>query len=123
MSLRFWIIPTLGFYDWKKLVPSASRLTQSCLRMAGSFHSRGCGERWKDKANGEIVQSCTIITTEPNELCATIHNRVPVILPPEAWGPWFDEVSTSDSELRAYKVDARIGNVKNRGAELMKPIA
>jgi putative SOS response-associated peptidase YedK len=44
------------------------------------FAFAGLWERWKEPASGETVKSFTIITTEPNGLCATVHNRTPVIL-------------------------------------------
>jgi putative SOS response-associated peptidase YedK len=43
------------------------------------FGFAGLWERWTDKASGEVVRSFTIITTTPNEVCAPIHNRMPVI--------------------------------------------
>src|ERR1051325_10695869 len=41
----------------------------------------GLWEGWKDRATGEMVQTFTIVTTVPNELCGAIHDRMPVILP------------------------------------------
>ena len=40
---------------------------------------------------GERVRSFAIITTEPNELCAALHNRMPAILAPQAWPEWLGE--------------------------------
>jgi putative SOS response-associated peptidase YedK len=45
----------------------------------------GLWERWRDRAAGDVLQSFTIMTTVPNELCAAIHDRMPVILPREKW--------------------------------------
>ena len=54
-------------------------------------HFAGLWERWKDKASGELVRSCTIVTTTPNELCAPIHDRMPVIVEPANYGKWLGE--------------------------------
>jgi putative SOS response-associated peptidase YedK len=45
---------------------------------------------WADRETGELVESCTIITTTPNELVAPVHDRMPVILSPELEQHWLD---------------------------------
>jgi putative SOS response-associated peptidase YedK len=50
----------------------------------------GLWESWRSPA-GERVRSFAIITTEPNELCAALHNRMPAILAPQAWPEWLGE--------------------------------
>ena len=54
------------------------------------FAFAGLWDSWRDPA-GDIVRSCTIITTEPNELLLPIHNRMPVILPRELESFWLDD--------------------------------
>jgi putative SOS response-associated peptidase YedK len=129
------IIPADGFYEWKKLDAKQKRPYAIVPKDGGIFSFAGLWERWKDRSNGEMVLSCSIVTTEPNELCAAIHNRMPAILPPEAWGPWLGEIGASSEELlgllksypsermRAYEVDVKVGSVKNQGAELVEPIS
>ena len=60
----------------------------------------GVWENWKSPA-GEWVRSFAVITTTPNELCAEIHNRMPVILKPEAWPVWLGEQPASVPDLKA----------------------
>ena len=50
----------------------------------------GLWENWRSPA-GEWVRSFAIITTKPNELCAELHNRMPVVIAPEAWPAWLGE--------------------------------
>ena len=57
----------------------------------------GLWENWKSSAD-ERVRSFAIVTTEPNELCAQLHNRMPVVLAPEAWPAWLGE---EPAEFRA----------------------
>lgn len=65
------------------------------------FGFAGLWETWTDKASGEVVRSCTVITTEPNKLCAPIHNRMPVILDPADYAKWLGERAASNSALQA----------------------
>jgi putative SOS response-associated peptidase YedK len=77
----------------------------------------------------------TIITTTPNELCAPIHDRMPVILPREKWATWLGERQADPDELRwmilrpypaaqmrAYPVGLRVGNVRNNDRALLDEI-
>ena len=75
------------------------------------------------------------MTTTPNELCAEIHNRMPVILKPETWPAWLGEEPADVPELRSllapypademirWPVSARVGNVRNNDASLIEPLA
>jgi putative SOS response-associated peptidase YedK len=81
------------------------------------------------------MRSFAIITTTPNELCAQLHNRMPVVLKPEAWPLWLGQEAAAPSDLKAllapfpsaemtcWPVSARVGNVKNNDASLVEPIA
>ncbi|MGO8918245.1 MAG: SOS response-associated peptidase [Stellaceae bacterium] len=82
----------------------------------------------------EWIRTFSIITGEPNELVAGIHNRMPVILPPEAWSRWLGEEPVEKAELqallkpfpaermRAYPVSTRVNSVKNDDAGLLEPM-
>jgi putative SOS response-associated peptidase YedK len=128
------LVPADGFYEWQKkggetqpyaIVPAAG----------GVFAFAGLWERWKNPADGSIVRSFTIVTGHPNPLCAPIHDRMPVILPPAAWRLWLGEEGASPDELlallapypaelmRAYPVGRRVGNVKNDDPTLLEPVA
>lgn len=85
---------------------------------------------------GTTVQTFTIVTTVPNELCGAIHDRMPVILPRDKWGTWLGERETDPDELRwmvlrpyparlmrAYRVGQRVGNVRNNDAALLEEIS
>ena len=51
------------------------------------------------QAGGEVVQTFTVLTTEPSELCAPIHNRVPMIRGRENWPAWLEEVDVPQDKL------------------------
>src|SRR5450755_744059 len=69
------------------------------MRDRSLFGFAGLWERWKDKASGEFVRSFTIITTTPNEVCAPIHNRMPVIVDPANYGKWLGEEAVDPVRL------------------------
>jgi len=60
----------------------------------------GLRENWRSPA-GERVRSFAIVTTTPNELCARLHNRMPVVLKPKAWPVWLGEEPADASTLKA----------------------
>ena len=81
-------------------------------------------DAWKDPANGQWLQSYTIITTEANELMAPVHDRMPVILHSGDFNRWLDREPTEQppidllrpfpaDEMEAFEVSTDVGNVKN----------
>jgi putative SOS response-associated peptidase YedK len=94
----------------------------------------GLWETWRSPAQ-ETVRSFTIITTTPNELCAPIHDRMPVILAPETWPEWLGEETADEAALKGllapypaermtlWPVDRRVGNVKNNDPSLIEPVS
>jgi len=122
MRKRRCLIPADGFYEWKK---AGGKKLPYCLTMADDaiFAFAGLWERWRNPA-GEPVESCTILTTEPNELAGEIHDRMPVILSPEDYELWLDPgFARMDelkemlkpypaAEMRRYRVSERVNQVK-----------
>ncbi len=82
------LIPATGFYEWQKNPGQKSKTPMYIQLKSGSpFAFAGLWEDWRSP-DGSQVLSCTIITTEPNSFMAPIHNRMPVILPPDAYDTW-----------------------------------
>ena len=116
----------------------ASPLILSSMRAEGGglMALAGLWETWRSPA-GERVRSFAIITTEPNELCAALHNRMPAILAPEAWPQWLGEGEEPAAEERlksllapypseemiCWPVSPRVGNVRNNDSSLIEPVA
>jgi putative SOS response-associated peptidase YedK len=100
----------------------------------GLFAFAGLWERWKTP-EGDILRSCTIITTEANDTLRPIHNRMPVILWPDTYGTWLGEEEASPEALmdlmrpfdpgrmRAWPVGSRVGAVANQGEDLMAEVS
>ena len=73
------IVPVDAFYEWKK-TPAGKQPYAIAGADSLPLAMAGLWERWKDRSTGDTVQTFTIITTVPNELCGAIHDRMPVVL-------------------------------------------
>jgi putative SOS response-associated peptidase YedK len=76
-----------GFYEWQRT--DGRKQPYYVRRLDGRpFGLAGLWERWEK--GDEPVETCTILTTDANELMQSIHERMPVIIPPEQYGVWLD---------------------------------
>jgi putative SOS response-associated peptidase YedK len=101
------IIPASGFYEWQKKGTGAKQPFYFYLKDKEVFGFAGLWEEWIDKQTGEVLETCTIITTEANEVLKPVHERMPVILKAESYDEW---------------LDAKVKDT-NRLQELLKPYA
>ena len=88
VKTRRCLIPADGFYEWVR-TGEAKQPHFVHFGDARPFAFAGLWERWH-KEPGEPLETCTIITTTPNELLTDLHHRMPVILPPDRYGEWLD---------------------------------
>ena len=112
-----------GFYEWKKEEKGKTPM-YIAARSRGAFAMAGLFETWKSPED-ELIHSCTVITTTPNDLMGEIHNRMPVILPKDAETTWLDpnleepEALTRlltpypAEEMEAYVVSMLVNSAKN----------
>lgn len=91
------LVPSDGFYEWRK-TPSGKQPWLIRMQDGSPFAMAGLWERWRSPG-GEPLESFTILTTEPNELVAPLHDRMPVILPPNGWDTWLDPTLDDPSAL------------------------
>src|SRR5476649_50128 len=129
------LIPADGFYEWKKLDAKTKQPYAFVMNDRSLFGFAGLWDRWTDKASGEVVRSFTIITTTPNDVCAPVHDRMPVIVEPQNYGKWLGEEpidpvqllmmlrSFPAEKMESFAVDPRVGNVRNDDAALLIPVA
>jgi len=75
-----------GFYEWKKEAGGKTPMYIT-LKNKELFAFAGLWDSWRSP-EGEQIRTCTLITTEPNDLVASIHNRMPVILSAETQKEW-----------------------------------
>jgi putative SOS response-associated peptidase YedK len=127
------IVPVDNFYEWEKLGPKEKQPYAIALADRSLMALAGLWETWRSAAK-ETIRSFTIVTTMPNALCADLHNRMPVILPPQMWSTWWGEELAKPAELKSllvpyagemvcWPVSQRVGNVKNNDASLVEPIS
>ncbi len=94
------VIPADGFYEWKAQ-PGTKAKVPHYIRMKSHkpFGLAGLWDEWHT-ADGASLRTCTIITTEPNSLMATLHNRMPLILKPAEIPDWLDPGPRSAESLQ-----------------------
>jgi putative SOS response-associated peptidase YedK len=99
---RHGLVPAAGFYEWRKGDgPKAPKQPYTvALRDGAPMALAGLWEGWRG-AGGEIVRTFTIITTDANDKLRALHDRMPVILPREAWPAWLGEEPAEAAELLA----------------------
>lgn len=93
------IIPSDGFYEWKSQVGVKTK-TPYYIHMKDRkpFAFAGLWDEWQSP-DGGAVRTCTIITTEPNALMSSLHNRMPVILHPKDFDLWLDPSPQTPEKL------------------------
>lgn len=121
-----------GFYEWQK---TGSKKTPFAIRLKDNkpFGFAGLYDKWQSP-EGDIITSCTIITTEPNELLAPIHNRMPVILPKDTYDIWLDKnqkdinkliswlTPYNTNDMQVYEISPLVNSPKNNDPTLIKPL-
>ena len=121
-----------GFYEWQK-VDGGKQPQYITMTDGGPFAFAGLWEHWRGP-DGRHIDSCTIITTEPNEMMAPLHDRMPVILPRDTYAPWLDPNNTSPADLQsllrvhpaegmsAHAVSKRVNNPSNDVVDCVQPV-
>ena len=123
------LIPADGFYEWQAR-EGGKQPYHITMADGGLFAMAGLYERWKSP-EGSWLESCTILTTEANELMRSLHDRMPVILPPEHYDLWLDPglhdagpleallVPYPAEQMAAAPVSRGVNHVGNDGPELL----
>jgi len=92
-----------GFYEWKAIPGSKTKIPHFIfLKNREPFAFAGLWDEWHaQRSDGGSLRSATIITTEPNELMATLHNRMPVILNKSDYTKWLDPAPQTPDKLQS----------------------
>jgi putative SOS response-associated peptidase YedK len=120
VARRRCLLPADGFYEWQA---QGAGKQPFLIRFADGrpFAFAGLYEVWRPK-EGPPLPSCTIVTTTPNEVVAPLHDRMPVILPPERYPEWLEATEISRERLaelltpcppagmEAFPVSRRVNN-------------
>ncbi|MBU2611375.1 MAG: SOS response-associated peptidase [Chloroflexi bacterium] len=122
-----------GFFEWQAQVGSKVKIPHYIrLKSGRPFAFAGLWEDWHTP-DGSQVKSATIITTQPNDLIAHLHNRMPVILPPETYARWLEPAPRQPADLQgllapypteamsAYPVSTLVNSPANDRPECIAP--
>ena len=132
LKSRRCLVPADAFYEWQRRGKAKQPF---CFEVSDGelFAFAGLWDRWK-APDGTWVKSCSILTTVPNTLTATVHDRMPVILDPSSYDLWLDPGMTNleaacdflkpyDAQvMHSYPVSTRVNNVANDDAECSAPV-
>lgn len=131
LRYRRCLVPVSGFYEWQQL-PDRKQPWNIGMANRQLFAFAGLWDRWEQE--GQVVESYSVIVTEPNELMQAIHNRMPVIIPPGQYTRWLDPTLTDPKEvlpllrpypadkMSAYQVSTRVNNARFDDPALLAPI-
>jgi putative SOS response-associated peptidase YedK len=84
------LIPVSGYYEWEETPGGKQPWYVTARDGSPALTVAGLWDEWRDKTNGETLQSCTMIITEPNEFVAEVHDRMPVLLAEKDFEPWLN---------------------------------
>ena len=132
------LVPADGFYEWQRRGGTRQPWLFG-LRDGAPFAFAGLWERWTAPAGpgtagslfgpepGGPVETCTILTTTANATVAAVHGRMPVILPPDTWGPWLagEDIPLGPyaaDEMHAHPVSTLVNKPANDDPRCVEPI-
>jgi putative SOS response-associated peptidase YedK len=131
MRRRRCLIPADGFYEWKR---DGARKRPHVVRPKGLVAFAGLWEPWMGP-NGEEVDTACIVTTAANGTLRSLHDRMPAVIPPEAFDRWLDCANVEaeaaaallmpapDDLFEAYEISTAVNRTANDSAALIEPLA
>ncbi|MEW5772535.1 MAG: SOS response-associated peptidase [Thermodesulfobacteriota bacterium] len=126
------LAPAAGFYEWKRQETGKQPYWIRLLG-GGPLAFAGLWDHWLDPQSGATLYTFAILTCPANPLAATLHDRMPVILPPAAYAAWLDPAATRpDLEallapfpaglMEAWPVSKRVNNPRNDDPSLLDKV-
>ncbi len=133
MERRRCLVPADVFFEWQSVPGSRRKQPWAFALPDGEIFALGAlWDFWRPQDGGEGVVSCAILTTEPNLLMEPIHDRMPVIIAPEAYDGWLNPVTPMGAVqemvrpwpsggLRAWRISLAINDPKNDDSVVLLP--
>jgi len=124
------LVPSSGYYEWVQVDPKTKQPYYIHMRDAPVMFYAGLWEARPDGAGGELL-TYSIVTRDADQTVQTVHDRMPLILPPTVFADWLHgtpddamaiALSVPSAPLVFHPVDRAVGNVRNQGAQLIEPI-
>jgi putative SOS response-associated peptidase YedK len=126
------LIPVDNFFEWKASTgPGIKQPYAIAMRSGEAFALAGVWENWKRPGTEEWVRTFAIVTCPANDLMAGIHDRMPVIVPPESYDHWLSTLDPDPRGLLApypsapmtmWPISVRVNKVDNDDAQILDPI-
>jgi len=119
------LIPLNGYFEWKKDTQSKKSKPHFIVSSSEDYFTfAGIYESWYDNTLKETILTCALLTTEPNEKIASLHDRMPVILESHQWELWLDHrsgkrelnrlfVPLPSDKITYFPVSEWVNSVKN----------
>ena len=128
------LIPVNGYFEWKK--DPETKSSQAYFIVSSEhpyFVFAGIYEWWYDNALKKPILTVALLTTEPNNMVDTIHDRMPVILEQHQWKVWLDDKSTyadlntfyeplASEKMRYFSVGEMVNSVRNDGVGCIEEV-
>jgi putative SOS response-associated peptidase YedK len=126
------LIPAAGFYEWQR-TGGGKQPYYIHRKDRRAFAFAGLWEHWAGP-DGSVIESCTILTTTPNDLLRPLHDRMPVILCPTDFALWLDPAVTEASRIQpllvpcpadqlvAYAVTTHVNSPRNDDPGCIEPM-
>jgi putative SOS response-associated peptidase YedK len=127
------LVPVDSFYEWKR-EGTLRQPYRIVGRQGRPLALAGLWAGWKDPSTDTVRRTFTIITTTPNDALADLHDRMPVIVPENAWDRWLEPappdpgellgllIPTDEVELDVHAVSRAVNDVRRDGPELIEPL-
>jgi putative SOS response-associated peptidase YedK len=128
------LLPANGFYEWMVVDPGAQHPRKQPVHVGlkddQPFGFGGLYERWLSPT-GDVLDTCTIVTTDANRLLRPVHDRMPLIIAPADYDRWLDPANADVADLVApyggddlawHPVSSRVNNVRHDDASLIEPV-
>jgi len=124
------IVPINNFFEWRKTKPPKQPYAIG-MKDGSPFGLAAIWENWKHPETGNHVRTFCILTCPANEMIAAIHDRMPVILPPDAYDRWLSPMEADPRDLlapypsdsmRMWPISTRVNTPRNDTADILEPV-
>jgi putative SOS response-associated peptidase YedK len=129
LGRRRCLVPADGWYEWMTGADGRKQPFFITRSSGGPVAFAGLYEVWRDPATEELLRTCAVVTTAAAPSLAYLHERMPVVLPPEAWAEWLDPALDDPLGLLephegfdAYPVSPAVNSVRNNDPSLVEPV-
>jgi putative SOS response-associated peptidase YedK len=131
LKKRRCLVPADAFYEWQTIGKKTRKPYAIALKSGDPCALAGLWESWRP-SEGTVLETFTILTTDPNEVTEPFHNRMPVILEPKDYARWLESDDAARppvdlmrpypaEKMHAWPVSERVGNVRNDDPQLLDP--